>query len=149
MRKAIHFMLMSTLACGIAVGQSSLSGDDKDKHDHMSSGETKTMTGCVKERDGRYWLMDKKHPIGIALNSTEDLKAHEGHKVSVTGTVSPLDQAQAEKAMEKYPEHKGSTPDNPLRTTKKDREEKHEMKHGLQMMDLTNLQMESEKCKMK
>ena len=43
------------------------------------------MTGCIGEKDGKYMLMDKKHPDGVELMSSEDLKPHVGHKVTVTG----------------------------------------------------------------
>ena len=149
MKKLFAFMLAPALACGLAMAQSSVAARDNDKQEHVNNGDTKTMTGCVKEREGRYWLVDKKHPIGVALNSSEDLKAHEGHKISVTGMVSPLAQADAEHEMKKYPEHSASTPDDPLRTSKKDREESKQMKHGLQMMDVSSMQMVSDHCKMK
>jgi hypothetical protein len=50
-----------------------------------SMGKQMTMTGCVSEKDGKYMLTDKKHPNGVELMSSEDLKPHVGHKVSVTG----------------------------------------------------------------
>ena len=56
--------------------------------DHMKSGKTMTMTGCISEKDGKYMLMTKKHPDGMELMTSEDLKPHVGHRVKVTGTMS-------------------------------------------------------------
>jgi hypothetical protein len=42
-------------------------------------------TGCIAEIDGKYMLKNKKHPEGVELMSSDDLKPHVGHKVSVTG----------------------------------------------------------------
>jgi hypothetical protein len=55
---------------------------------HMKSGKKMTMTGCISEKDGKYMLMTKKHPDGMELMTTEDLKPHVGHTVKVTGTMA-------------------------------------------------------------
>jgi hypothetical protein len=47
--------------------------------------ETK-LTGCVEKQGSNYALVDKKHPNGVQLLSSEDLSAHVGHKVEVKGT---------------------------------------------------------------
>ncbi|WP_348266460.1 hypothetical protein [Edaphobacter sp. DSM 109919] len=53
----------------------------------MKSGKMKKMSaiGCIAEKDGKYMLMNKMHPDGMELMSSEDLKPHVGHKVKVTG----------------------------------------------------------------
>jgi hypothetical protein len=147
MRKELRFMLMPVLACGLAVAQSSMSSDtDKDKHDHMN-GKTKTMTGCVQEKDGKYWLMDKKHPNGVELMSSEDMKAHVGHKVSVTGTMSKMDMDKdgamsGDSSMSKEDHEKME------KAEKKEKHEKHEH-DGMRMMNVSSMQMVSDTCHMK
>ena len=154
MKNSLRWVLMPLLACGLAVAQSSMSSDtDKDKHDHMS-GKTKTMTGCIQEKDGKYWLMDKKHPNGVELMSSEDLKAHVGHKVTVTGTMSMMDEnGNSVDNMTKADKDR-PTSDDPMKTTHDDsaksHHEKNEMKeHGMRMMNVGNMQMVSDTCNMK
>jgi hypothetical protein len=89
MKKFLGFMLMPALACGIALAQSNMSsGTTAQTNDQMNNGKTKTMEGCVQERDGNYFLMNKKHKKGVELMNSDDVKAQVGHKVSVTGTES-------------------------------------------------------------
>jgi hypothetical protein len=44
------------------------------------------LTGCVQSQGSGYALVDKKHPNGVQLLTSEDLSAHVGHKVQVKGT---------------------------------------------------------------
>ncbi len=85
MKISTCLMAMTLLACSVSlVAQTGMSSDSSmSKSDSM--GKKMTMTGCIGEKDGKYMLMDKKHPDGIELMSSEDLKAHVGHKVRVTG----------------------------------------------------------------
>ena len=55
-----------------------------DMKDH--SGKKAKMTGCVQSQGSGYALVDKKHPNGVQLLTSEDLSAHVGHKVEVKGT---------------------------------------------------------------
>jgi len=50
------------------------------------SGKKAKMTGCIQQEGTGYALVDKKHPNGVQLLSSEDLSAHVGHKVEVKGT---------------------------------------------------------------
>lgn len=85
MKIKLQLTVLFVLACSVAVvAQTSMSSDSSmKKSDSMS--KQMTMTGCVSEKDGTYMLTDKKHPNGVELMSSEDLKPHVGHKVSVTG----------------------------------------------------------------
>jgi hypothetical protein len=85
MKIRMQLMAMLMLACSVAgVAQTSMSSDSSMKKSD-SMGKQMTMTGCVSEKDGKYMLTDKKHPDGVELMSSEDLKPHVGHKLSVTG----------------------------------------------------------------
>jgi len=85
MKIKLQLMVMFVLTCSFAVvAQTSMSSDSSMKKS-ASMGKQMTMTGCVSEKDGKYMLTDKKHPNGVELMSSEDLKPHVGHKVSVTG----------------------------------------------------------------
>lgn len=80
-----QLMAMLVLACSVSmVAQTNMSSDSSMKKSD-SMGKKMTMTGCISEKDGKYMLMDKKHPDGVELMSSEVLKPHVGHKVSVTG----------------------------------------------------------------
>jgi hypothetical protein len=56
------------------------------KADDARSKKT-TMVGCISEHDGKYILMTNNPSMSVELVSKEDLKAHIGHKVRVTGTI--------------------------------------------------------------
>jgi hypothetical protein len=56
------------------------------KADDARSRKT-TMVGCISEHDGKYMLMTNNPSMSVELVSKEDLKAHIGHKVRVTGTI--------------------------------------------------------------
>jgi hypothetical protein len=96
MKTATHAMLMLVLACSVtAMAQTGMSSDSSmKKSDQM--GKSTTMTGCVSEKDGKYMLTNKSHPKGVELMGQENMKAHVGHKISVTGMM----------------EHMGKTEDN-------------------------------------
>ena len=77
-------------------GDSQMKTDDTHKSGHMHhaggmhhGGGMGTMSavGCVAEKDGKYMLTNKRHPDGIGLDSSEDLKPHVGHKIKATGTM--------------------------------------------------------------
>ncbi len=63
---------------------------DSKKDDKMMMGKKMSMTGCIMEKDGKYMMMDKKHPDGVMLMSSEDLKPHVGHKVKVKGMMQEM-----------------------------------------------------------
>src|SRR5882724_1833543 len=85
MKIRMCWMTMLVLACSVSLfAQTGMSSDSSMKKSD-SMGKQMTMTGCVAEKDGKYMLKDKKHPDGVELMSSDDLKPHVGHKVSVTG----------------------------------------------------------------
>jgi hypothetical protein len=60
--------------------------DKSAKSDKASEGKEKTVTGCLHKDGDNMWLktrMGKYHVM-----SSQDLSAHDGHEVKVTGTVS-------------------------------------------------------------
>ncbi len=84
MKIRTYLMAMSVLACSVSMmAQTGMSSDSSMKSDSM--GKAMTMTGCVAEKDGKYMLMNKKHPDGVEMMSSEDMKPHVGHKSTVTG----------------------------------------------------------------
>ena len=142
---------MPMLACGLAVAQSAMSSDsDKDKHEHMT-GKTKTMTGCVQEKDGKYWLMDKKHRGGVALMTLEDMKAHVGHKMAFTGTIDKMDKDGMKS------DHDSMATDSTMSHEDHEKMEKAEKKedkkgmreNGMRTMNVSSMKMVSETCEMK
>jgi len=59
---------------------------DAAKTDKNDSNKKANLTGCVQSQGSGYALVDKKHPNGVQLLTSEDLSAHVGHKVQVKGT---------------------------------------------------------------
>jgi hypothetical protein len=113
-----------------AMAQTGMSSDSSKKKDRMS-GKTMSMTGCIAEKDGKYMMMNKQHPDGVQLMSSEDLKPHVGHKVKVTGMMESMS-GDSMKSDDKM-----AGADN--------------MKHdNMAMMDLkvTSMKMMSEQCDM-
>ena len=91
-------MFMFVLACGLfAAAQSDTSGDSMKHGKTMKHGGGKmmSMTGCIAEKDGKYMMMNKAHPDGVGLMSSEDLKPHVGHKVAVKGMMEKMDDMSA------------------------------------------------------
>ncbi len=82
------FACLMMVFCMSAFAQTSDTMNNNNS-DHMKSdkmmGKKMSAVGCIAEKDGNYMLMNKKHPDGIMLMSSEDLKPHVGHKVKVTG----------------------------------------------------------------
>ena len=90
MKTTINFMLMLVLACSMSArAQTDMSSDSSMKKDH-ASGKKMSITGCISEKDGKYMMMNKQHPDGVQLMSSEDLKPHVGHKVKVTGMMESM-----------------------------------------------------------
>jgi sensor histidine kinase regulating citrate/malate metabolism len=133
-KTTMKLMLMLVLACSMSVvAQTNTSSDSSMKKDHMS-GKTMSMTGCIAEKDGKYMLMNKEHPDGLQLMSSEDLKAHVGHKVKVTGMMDKAD-AMSEDSMKS--EDKMSRDDK--------------MKHddmGMMGVKVSSIKMVSDQCEM-
>jgi hypothetical protein len=48
-------------------------------------GKMMSMTGCISEKDGKYMMMNKQHPDGVMLMTSDDMKAHVGQKMKVMG----------------------------------------------------------------
>jgi hypothetical protein len=132
MKIRMCWMTMLVLACSVSLfAQTSMSSDSSMKKSD-SMGKQMTMTGCVAEKDGKYILKDKKHPDGVELMSSDDLKPHVGHKVSVTGMMQG-DSAMAGDKMSK---------DN----MSKDSMAKDNM--AMSGFKVTSMKMVSEKCAM-
>lgn len=58
------------------------------KSDQMAAGKMHHSVGCIQEKDGKYMLVNKKHPDGIMLMGSENMQPHVGHKVKVMGTMT-------------------------------------------------------------
>lgn len=122
MKTTLKLMLMLTLACSMfAVAQ--MDSDSSMKKDNMS-GKKMSMTGCIAEKDGKYMMVNKDHPDGVQLMSSEDLKPHVGHKVKVTGMMSE---------------------DSMKSDDKKDNTMKHD---DMGMMNVSSMKMISDQCDM-
>jgi hypothetical protein len=71
----------STSATGTTQDQTATASTTNKKADKEAK-----LTGCVEKQGSNYALVDKKHPNGVQLLTSEDLSAHVGHKVQVKGT---------------------------------------------------------------
>jgi hypothetical protein len=125
-------MTVLMLACSVSLfAQTPMSGDSSmKKSDAM--GKQVTISGCIAENDGKYMLKNKKHPDGVELMSSDDLKPHVGHKVSVTGMMQG-DSAMSGDQMSKDSMSKDSTSKDSM------------AKSGFKV---TSMKMVSEQCTM-
>ena len=129
MKKLMYTMLMLVLACSMsALAQTDMSSGSKS--DQMS-GKEKTITGCVAEKDGKYWLVDSKHPDGVQLTTSEDLKPHVGHKMSFTGSMGKMDSSMSSDT-----------------SKSDDKMASHDSMGGAMDLKVTSMKMISEKCEM-
>ena len=88
----INTMLMLLLACTMsAFAQTDMASASSMKKSDKMTGKKMAMTGCIAEKDGKYMMMNKAHPDGVQLMSSEDLKPHVGHKVRLKGMMEPMD----------------------------------------------------------
>lgn len=87
MKKLAVFALAMAFCMPAAKAQSS-GGSMSQSGGSMSKTKTTSMTGCVSSKDGKYMMMNKANPNGVELMTSEDLKAHVGHKMKMTGTMS-------------------------------------------------------------
>ena len=131
MKKTMNTILMLMLACTIsAMAQTSMSSDSSMKQD-KKMGKQMTMTGCIAEKDGKYMMMNKSHPDGVQLMSSEDMKPHVGHEMQATGM------------MEKMSGMSGDSGDSMKSGDKmKDKD------MGMMEMKVTGMKMMSEQCDM-
>ncbi len=44
-----------------------------------------TIVGCIEERDTKYFLVSKKHPLGIEIRMSADIAGHLGLRAKVKG----------------------------------------------------------------
>lgn len=125
-------MLMFVLACSMsAVAQSGMSSDSSMQN---GSGKNMSMTGCIAEKDGKYMLQTKKHPDGVQLTSSEDLKPHVGHEVTVMGTMQHMDAGSGGSMASGGAMSSGSSDTG--------------MSKGMMQMNVTSMKMVSETCSM-
>jgi hypothetical protein len=130
MKIRMQWMAMLVLACSVSVlAQTGMSSDSSMKKSD-SMGKKMTMTGCISEKDGKYMLTDKKHPDGVELMSSEDLKPHIGHKVTVTGMMEGNSMSKDNMGMSK--DNMGMSKDS----------------MGMSSFKVTSMKMVSDKCSM-
>ncbi|GAC1516774.1 MAG: hypothetical protein NVS1B11_38100 [Terriglobales bacterium] len=107
------------------------------KSDKMM-GKKMSMQGCIMEKDGKYMMMNKEHPDGVGLMSSEDLKPHVGHKVKVKGMMEKMDNMSADSMKS---DDKMKTDDS----MKSDDKMKHDGM-GMMEMKVSSMKMISEHC---
>jgi hypothetical protein len=64
---------------------SALPQSDKDKSD-KAAGKEKSVTGCLHKDGDNFWLKTRSGKYHVM--SSQDLSAHDGHEVKITGTAS-------------------------------------------------------------
>ena len=139
MKITMNTMLMLVLACTMsAFAQTGMSSDSSMEKSDKMMGKKMSMKGCIMEKDGKYMMMNKEHPDGVGLMSSEDLKPHVGHKVAVKGMMEKMDDMSA-----------GSmNSDDKMKkddTMKSDDKMKHEGM-GMMEMKVSSMKMMSEHC---
>jgi hypothetical protein len=132
LKKKTNVMLMFVLACSMtAFAQSGMSSDSTMQN---GSGKAMSMTGCVAEKDGKYMLQTKKHRDGVMLMSSEDMKPHVGHTVTVMGSMQHMDAGSGGAMASGGAMSSGSSDTG--------------MSKGMMQMNVTSMKMVSDTCSM-
>lgn len=137
MKKSLTMLMFVLACCLFAAAQDNTAGDSMKKDKMM--GKKMSMTGCIGEKDGKYLLMNKKHPDGVELMSSEDLKAHVGHKVRVSGMMEKMGTMSDDSMKDEKMKHDEMAQDDKM------------MKHdsmGMSAMKVSGIKMMSEQCDM-
>src|SRR5438045_8737089 len=81
-------VLVISMACWAQTSSSSSSTQGSSANPGSTANDTTehTMTGCLVARNGEFFLRTRGHRGPIELLSSDDLTAHNGHEVTVTGT---------------------------------------------------------------
>jgi len=121
--------MMMVLVCSVSANAQDANTSSHTTKTHKMRSKRASITGCVMEKDGKYMMMNKRHPEGVHLMSEEDLKPHVGHKMTMMGKMEKMDM--------------GSMSGDLMKSDDKT------MKHGsMGMMDMkvSSMKMISEKC---
>ena len=106
-------IVLLTLLSAMAWAQDNMK---KDKNTENGGLKTKTVTGCIHKEGDNIWL--STHTGKYHLMSKDDLSAHDGHEVKVTGN-----------------ESKGAVPGG-------------DPKKNVNHLEVTNMEMVADHCKM-
>jgi hypothetical protein len=81
-------VLIMSMACWAQTSSSSSSTQTSSAKAGTTANDTSehTMTGCIVARNGEFFLRTRGRRGPIELLSSDDLTAHNGHEVTVTGT---------------------------------------------------------------
>ncbi len=152
MKTLLGSMLMLVLAGSTsAMAQTNSTSDSSMKKKDMMMGEKMSMTGCVSEKDGKYMMMDKAHPDGVQLMTSDDLKPHVGHKMKMTGMMEKMDDMGTMKADNAAKPDGSAKADGPPPSDATMKHDDMSMKHdGMAMMEMkvTSMKMISTTCDM-
>ena len=93
----------STRGESMSSQQGETSSDMTSQSSASTSRRLKTIQGCLSEENGKFHLTDKMGTSYELTGKTANLKAHVGHKVSVTGKVSTSGMSGAMMSSENQP----------------------------------------------
>src|ERR1700760_2118467 len=80
--KKLVMLVALAVACSLSFAQT-----DTDSGKKMSKkGGSTSVVGCLKSDSQPYMLMTAKNPDGVKVDTSDDWKAHNGHKVTLMGS---------------------------------------------------------------
>lgn len=92
------FLFLSVLLLGLSwavaqntASQPSAASPGSGQTTHASSGNAKSVEGCLSESNGSYMLNAKNGMMYQLSGDTATLKEHVGHEVKITGTMTSSD----------------------------------------------------------
>lgn len=96
MRQILLFFSVLLLGLSWAVAQNTASqpsaaSSGSGQTTHASSGNAKSVEGCLSESNGSYMLNAKNGMMYQLSGDTATLKEHVGHEVKITGTMTSSD----------------------------------------------------------
>jgi len=87
MKRALTLGLGLLLAGAMSVAQTTTPGTSSDQSQTGSNSQT-TVQGCLRGSDGNWMLTDSSGTTWKLMGSTDQLKDHNGHTITVTGSTS-------------------------------------------------------------
>jgi len=116
-------------------------------HHHDKAGKQTSVKGCIEQdpnNSSAYIL--KKGKKEIALNSTEDLKPHVGHTVTVKGTWEKAGATDSSSTSSAGASPSSSSASGGPASAKPESDTGSKGHHGMRSLNVTDVQMVSETC---
>jgi hypothetical protein len=130
--KALAVSVLALSFCMPAFSQSADTPQTKSDNMKNEKSMSMSMVGCIDEKDGKYMVVNKEHPKGVMLMTSEDMKPHVGHMMKVDGMMMHGDSM--------------SKPDDSTKSAEMAKDGSKSDNMGMMGMKMTGMKMMSKTC---